>query len=224
MRILAIDTSGPAASAAVYEDRLLAQAYVENRQTHSEKIMLLVDDVLRYSDTAMSQIDGVAVAAGPGSFKVLRIGLACTKAIAQARNLPCLGVNTLDVLCLQAQGAPVRCAIMDARRGEVYGAAYQEQRCIVQPCAMKLTDFLQPIRALGQRACFAGDGIRVHEQMIRDTLGAQAVLLDEARRLQRAASVAAIAAHTPLARWQQADTLEPLYLRIPQAEREAQKR
>ena len=224
MRILAIDTSGPAASAAVYENRLLAQAYVENRQTHSEKIMLLVDDVLHYSDTTIEQVEGIAVAAGPGSFTGLRIGIACTKAIAQARRIPCLGVNTLDALCLQAQGAPVRCAIMDARRDEVYCAAYRERACIVAPCAMKLTDFLRPIQALGQRACFAGDGIRVHEQTVRDTLGGQAVLLDEAHRLQCAASVAAIAARTPLAQWQSADTLEPLYLRIPQAEREAQKR
>ena len=186
--------------------------------------MLLVDDVLRHSDTTMAQVDGIAVAAGPGSFTGLRIGMACTKAIAQARQIPCLGVNTLDALCLQAQGAPVRCAIMDARRGEVYCAAYRDQESIVAPCAMKLTDFLASICALGQRACFAGDGVRIHAQAVRQALGEQAILLDQAHRLQCAASVAEIAAHTPLAQWQNADTLEPLYLRIPQAEREAQRR
>ena len=74
--------------------------------------MLLVDDVLRHSDTTMAQVDGIAVAAGPGSFTGLRIGMACTKAIAQARQIPCLGVNTLDALCLQAQGAPVRLSLI----------------------------------------------------------------------------------------------------------------
>lgn len=220
MCILAIDTTGPAASAAVYREGKTFQAYLEDGNTHSQKIQSLIEQAMDKAGCMPKQLTGLAVTNGPGSFTGIRIGVAMAKAMAQALEVPLLGVSTLDVLLCQAQLAPVRCAVMDARRGEVYGAARRGQEEIVPQGALPLEIFLAEIDKTGQAACFAGDAVRVYEDAIKSVLGSRAVLLPEPDRIQQAKTAAMIAADTPRDRWQDAFSLQPNYLRISQAERE----
>ena len=220
MRILAIDTTGPAASAAVYDEGAVTQAYLEDGNTHSQKIQRLIDRAMKQAGCKNADLTGIAVAHGPGSFTGIRIGVAMAKAMAQALSLPILGVCTLDVLACQADKASVRCAVMDARRKEVYCVAYRGKTCLVPHSAMPLEIFLQHIAQTGEPACFAGDAVRVYWETISHTLGEKAIKMPEPMCIQQARTVACLAAKIPLEKWETAASLQPNYLRISQAERE----
>lgn len=220
MRILAIDTTGPAASAAVYCNGQVHQAYLEDGHTHSQKIQALIEQAMQEAGLLPNMLTGIAVTNGPGSFTGIRIGVSMAKAMAQALSLPLLGVSTLQVLMRQANRAPLHCAVMDARRKEVYGAAQCGEKTIVAENAMPLQDFLHIIQEAGESACFAGDAVRIYEKEIIDALGERAILLPEPERIQQAGTAALIAADTPKEHWKDAFALNPNYLRISQAERE----
>jgi tRNA threonylcarbamoyladenosine biosynthesis protein TsaB len=225
MRLLAIDTSGPAASAAVAENgRVVSAVFIEDNKTHSEKLAGLVDFALSQAGITPAELQGIAVASGPGSFTGLRIGMSFAKAMAQALGLPLLGVNTLDALCFAAAGPMLRAAVMDARRQEVYCAAYRGDALIIEHGARKLTDFLDLVRTEDCPAVFAGDGVRVYREAIAHTLKERAHFLPEPLAVQSAAAVAMLAFGAQRSAWGDAFTLVPSYYRQSQAEREAARR
>ena len=120
MKILAIDSTAVAASAAVLEDdRLLGEFFVHTGLTHSQTLMPMVQQVLACAGVSVGDIDLFAAAAGPGSFTGVRIGVASIKGMAMAQDKPCVGVSTLEAMAynLALPGATV-CAVMDARRGQ----------------------------------------------------------------------------------------------------------
>ena len=88
MRILAIDTTGPAASAAVYCDGQVHQTYLEDGHTHSQKIQALIEQAMQEAGLSPNMLTGIAVTNGPGSFTGIRIGVSMAKAMAQALSLP----------------------------------------------------------------------------------------------------------------------------------------
>jgi len=126
MKILAIDTTGVAASAAVVrEGKLLAEDVLNYKLTHSQTIMPLVDDVLKKTETDLKTIDYIACSEGPGSFTGLRIGAATAKGLALGLGKKIVTVPTLDVLAYNIFGTEnIICPIMDARRSQVYSAFY----------------------------------------------------------------------------------------------------
>jgi tRNA threonylcarbamoyladenosine biosynthesis protein TsaB len=97
------------------------------RPTHAARLLVLVEEVLEASGTSWEAIERLAVGVGPGGFTGLRIGIATARALAQARGLPVVGVSSLEALAAgaagEAAGRPV-VAVIDARRGEVFAAAY----------------------------------------------------------------------------------------------------
>ncbi len=225
MKLLAIDTSGPAAGAATYvEGRIVCRAEIEDKKTHSQKIMGLIEFVLVKSNLAQGDLDAIAVSTGPGSFTGLRIGLCIAKAMAQALEIPLIGVNTLDALCYTAWGRDVHCAVMDARRGEVYCAAYHGDELVVAHGARPIGEFLDRVSEMDANAMFCGDGVRVYREHIEQSLGTRAGFVPEPFLVQCAASVAMLAAKTDTSHWQNAYALLPSYYRLSQAEREAKKR
>ncbi len=224
MRLLAIDTSGPAASAATYiEDHVICQAMLEDKKTHSEKIMGLIEFVLTQSNLQKCDLEAIAVTTGPGSFTGLRIGLSIAKAMAQALNIPCIGINTLDALCYAAGGANLRCALMDARRKEVYCTAYRGDALVVEHGVRSLAEFLELIRPLQEPALFIGDGVRAYRSEISHTLE-KACFMPEPYTLQTAACVVMLAAKADKELIKDAYILEATYYRQSQAEREAAQR
>ena len=120
--VLGIDTSSIVATIAIInEEKLLAEYIVNNKKTHSEKMMGVIDNVLADSGVELKDIDVVAVAKGPGSFTGIRIGMACAQGLAHALKKPMIGVNTLDGLAYNLIGTgDLVCPMMDAQRQEVY--------------------------------------------------------------------------------------------------------
>lgn len=138
LRILGIDTSGAVAAVALYDhdaDLFLGQQTVYTKRTHSQVILPLVQRVLADTGLTLSDIDRFAVAAGPGSYTGLRIGIAAVKAMSFGLHTPCCGISTLEALAFQAHlsGSGIVCPIMKARQGLVYAGIYHfsGERCEV---------------------------------------------------------------------------------------------
>ncbi len=138
MTLLGIDTSGKTASVALCtEDKVLAQTTVYTSLTHSQVILPICNDVLKNAGVELADVDGIAVAMGPGSYTGLRIGISAVKAICFAQNKPCIGVSTLEGLANNVSlHKGIICAVMAARLDLVYCAVFKSDGCK----ATRLTD------------------------------------------------------------------------------------
>lgn len=127
MTLLGIDTSGKTASVAVCtENSVLAQTTVYTKLTHSQVILPICKEVLKNAGMELSQIDGIAAAAGPGSYTGLRIGIAAVKAMCFALGKPCIGISTLESLAYNVSvHNGIICAVMAARLDLVYCAVFR---------------------------------------------------------------------------------------------------
>ncbi len=224
MKILAVDTSGPSVGVALLdEDRLLFECELTHRRTHSEWLMPAVEQALAQTQLSPAEVDLYAAVVGPGSFTGVRIGVTTVKTLAQATGKPCIGVHALETL-VAGVGAfdGAICPILDARAGQVYGAAFAPglppQR-LLEDVACKLPEFLSQACALNKPLLFAGDGVPVFRERIAEALGDRAAFAPPHLCGLRAGAAATLAR----CRAEQAvdyATLMPLYLRAPQAERE----
>ena len=134
MRVLAIDTSTLAGGVALVDgERTVAEYVLDIRLTHSERLMPAIDRVMRDAGWTPPDLTGLAVAVGPGSFTGLRIGVSAVKGLALALSLPIAAVPTLDALAAGLSGAalPV-CAVVFARRDEVYASLYRWDGCAMR--------------------------------------------------------------------------------------------
>ncbi len=131
MLILALESSAKAASCALCrDDFLVAQAFQNSALTHSVTLLPMVEDMLKNCSTSLDQVELVAVAAGPGSFTGLRIGVAEAKGLAWARDLPCAACSTLEAMAwslAHLEGQEI-CCCMDARRSQVYAARFRIEK------------------------------------------------------------------------------------------------
>ena len=127
MKILAIDSSGIVASAAVVEnDNLLGEYTINHKKTHSQTLLPMIDEVVRMLELDLHTIDAIAVAGGPGSFTGLRIGSATAKGLGFALDKPLIQIPTVDGLAYNLAGSSALvCPLMDARRNQVYTGLYR---------------------------------------------------------------------------------------------------
>ncbi len=225
MKILSIECSASPVSAAITENgSIISSAFSNTKVTHSETLMPTVNAVLKFARLTLSDIDGFAVAAGPGSFTGVRIGIAAVKGMAASTASPCAGVSTLEAMAhLQAGVSGIICPVMDARRNQVYNALFKyENGRICRLCedrAISCADLAAEIAKAGVSVTVCGDGTDVFIPFTGNLTNVTAA--DAAHRFQNATGVAAAAERlfaegktvTP-------DKLLPVYLRMPQAERE----
>ena len=227
MNIVGIDTSGPAANCAVTADGAVKELIAMNRGlTHSETIMPALDQVMSAAGLGCSQVDCFAAVAGPGSFTGVRIGVCAAKGLAHAWNRPCARIDALEALAMNYQGFDgLACPILDARRGQVYCAAFDMKNGLparaLPDGAMELAAFLERLPK-DRRLVFLGDGLRVHEARIRELLPEAVIAPANLRDLR--ADAACLLAEARPEEWMEPQMLTPIYLRAPQAERERAKR
>ena len=228
MNIVAIDTSGPTASCAVMRDgEIIHSVFLNQGLTHSETIMPALDEAMTNAQIDCSQVDAFAAVAGPGSFTGVRIGVCAVKGLAHAHNTPCASVDALEALAMNAIGFDgIACPILDARRGQVYCAAFDVRGelpvRVLPDQAIELNAYLAQLPE-DRRLIFVGDGLRVHADAISNALGDRAVIAAANLRNLRADAACVLAmAHRD--QWMEARRLVPIYLRAPQAERERDRR
>ncbi len=227
MKILALDSSGMAATVAIAgDDRLLAEFTVNYKKTHSQTLLPMLSQAADMIELDLKTIDAVAVAGGPGSFTGLRIGSATAKGIGLALEKPLVHVPTLEALAWNFWGCQdLICPMMDARREEVYCGIYTFEegrlRVIADQEALPVRKLAERLNAMGKKVILLGDGSKVHEALLRELLTAPALFAPAHLREQRASSVAACAMeYIRAGKTESAADHRPTYLRVSQAERE----
>ena len=226
MKILALETSAKSVSVAVTDGGVVrAYTYQNTGLTHSRTLMPLVDAMLRESEQSLSDMDLLAVAAGPGSFTGLRIGVSALKGLAWAADKPCCGVSTLEAMArnLRHMDGLIVCA-MDARRSQVYNAVFAAEggqlTRLTPDRAIALSQLAEELQGDPRPKLVVGDGA----QLCYDALtaaGIPAVLAPPNLRMQSAWGVARAALELVRSGGLvSGEELAPVYCRLSQAERE----
>lgn len=222
MLVLGIETSTPVCGIALVEnDTVCAHYTLDLGVHHSKHLFPMIERVLSDRGIGVRDLDGVSVASGPGSFTGLRIGMASAKSLCLATDLPLVGVSTLAGMAfVQAgEGLPV-CAMLDARRDQVYMGVYDyvdgEFVATVEDCAVGITDALEK---LSGSILLVGDGVWAHREKIQTHLGCEGYVVPASIGHPQASGIALLGAKR-LALGEKVDleSFEPQYLRTSQAE------
>lgn len=226
--ILAIDTSAKPVSCALAEDsRVLASFYANTGLTHSQTLMPMIESLLRVSERTVSDLNAVAVNVGPGSFTGVRIGVSAVKGLAFTANLPCVPVSTLESMAENTASTPdvVICCLMDARCQQVYGALFEKSadgtlNRLLDDEALTIAEMGERLSSLGRPVVLVGDGSEMCYRAWKDSIPG-IHLAPAAARYQNASATAVIACRElAVGHYVDAEELQPVYLRLPQAERE----
>ena len=196
-----------------------------NKMTHSVNLMPMIEEALGRAGLDVSEIDLYACVTGPGSFTGVRIGVSAVKGMAHGAGKPCVGVDALEALATGVcMNDMLLCPIQDARAGQVYGAAFgpgMPPERLLPNMAEKLPVFIEKaLEVAGERRlCFVGDGVKTYRKAIVEQLGERAVFAPAHMSFLRPAAVTLLA---EMKKDEAVDylTLMPVYLRVPQAERE----
>lgn len=226
MKILALDTTGLAASVAlVDENKTIAEFTTNFKKTHSQTIMPMVEQLTKLTELDLNEIDYIACACGPGSFTGLRIGAATAKGLAHALDKKIVPIPTLDALAANMLGSErLVVPIMDARRNQVYSAVYKcssKIEKLTDYMACDIDELIEKVLSFGGKAVFLGDGVPVFADKIAQY--GSFTTAPVCANMQRAACVGALA----LERTESAvecGNFEILYLRKSQAEREREEK
>lgn len=224
MKILALDSTAEVCSVALCDDqRLIAEITVNTGNTHSQTLLPAVEQILKISETDISEIDCFACSTGPGSFTGVRIGVATVKGLAYGKNKPCISVSTLEALAYNLKSLDgILCPVMNARRNQVYNALFEcRDGSLVRLCpdrAISIDELDAELSSAILPVYLCGDGYDITEKGFKLTQNAS---VHERQRLQSAYSVACCA----LTKLEEGQTLTdaeivPIYLRPSQAERE----
>jgi tRNA threonylcarbamoyladenosine biosynthesis protein TsaB len=223
VNVLGFDTSSAATSACVlrsdgraFELRPGPSALFE-RPAHASELLPRVADVLEQAGLDWAQLDAIAVGVGPGAFTGLRIGIATARALASARELGLRPVSSLAALAAGID-APLALPLVDARRGQLFGALYEGGAEVWAPFAATPEEVADRVRAAGATALAAGDGsIRFRELL--EAAGIRVEPDDSASHVVSALQVCRLAAGVPA---QEPGSVLPEYLRPPDAKPRSQ--
>ncbi len=223
MKLLAVDSSAKSASVAVFEDnKLISECFVNNGLTHSKTLMTMVNNALKQADLTVNEIDNFAVNVGPGSFTGIRIGVAAIKGLAFNGNKPCVGVSTLKSMAYNFIDEDCYvCCSMDARCNQVYCAVFEIEnkiiKTVIEDKAESIDEFYNDINLLSKdkKMYLVGDGAEICFEKFNDS---RFILPSENRLYQRAYGTGLAALFDD--KFTDSSLIEPVYLRLPQAERE----
>ena len=233
MKILGLDSSGLVAGVAVVEDDVPLAEYTTNyKKTHSQTLLPMLDELRTMIELDLNTVDAVAIASGPGSFTGLRIGSATAKGLGLALGKPLVEVPTLEGLAWNMWGVcDLVCPLMDARRNQVYTAAYEftpegekfRLQTVIPQSPVNITEFIDKLNEVGRETVFLGDGVPVYLPMIRERIKVPYRLAPASANRQRAACIASLGSvYFAEGKIVSAADHKPEYLRKSQAEQDVE--
>ncbi|MCC5912275.1 MAG: tRNA (adenosine(37)-N6)-threonylcarbamoyltransferase complex dimerization subunit type 1 TsaB [Clostridiaceae bacterium] len=227
MKILALDTSSTVATVAVMDGEKLVGEYILNhKRTHSQKLMPMVDEILKSCDLTPKEMDVFGVSLGPGSFTGLRIGIASIKAMAQSLNKPVVGVSALEAMAFNLiYCKEMICPIIDAQRDMVYAGVYQWQQenleNTMEDQVLPIEDLLKFLKDKEEKIVFVGDAVEKFKELIVEKIGNLAVFPPSAIAMPRASSIGEITrVRAVKGEIQDFSEVLPIYMRKSQAEKQ----
>ena len=230
MKILAVDTSATSASVCVaQENKIIGEFSINTALTHSQTLIPMIEQLAEKTGVTLDNIDAIAVNAGPGSFTGVRIGVAAVKGIAFSRNIPCVSVSTLESMAYNMlDNDCIVCSVMDARCSQVYNSLFRVKdgkvTRLIEDRALSLTDLKLDLQKYNEKIILVGDGAEITFNYFENSL--QNVFLASVNnRVQKASSIACVAFEKiNNGETLNASELMPVYLRLPQAQRELNKK
>ena len=212
MLILGIDTSTKICTCSIFdsENGVIAETSLSVKKNHSNIVMPIIDNLFKISDLNINDIDKIAVAIGPGSFTGVRIALGIAKGLAMALNKPLIAVNELDILEAIASGNENEIIpLIDARKERVY---YKYQGNYIDDYLINLISNFDK----NKKYVFVGDGATNYENILKDNLGDNAIILPMYNTFPRASILCELALNKEEANIY---TLEPEYISKSRAEK-----
>ena len=224
MKILGIDTSTMAANVAVLEDdKLICEYTINTKKTHSQKLMPMIENMLKLSDLDIKEIDAKAICVGPGSFTGLRIGMATAKAMAHVNNIPLIGVNSLEILGANMDLCNRNiCSILDAQRNQVYMNKYilkDYKITELEEISIKAIDeLLEEISSSNEDWVLVGEAVYKYKEKIEEI--SNITIPSPANNITKASTLCFVARDKMLANDQVYNcyNINPMYIRKSQAE------
>lgn len=231
MKILALDTSTIACSAAVMdESKLYGELFTDFKLKHSEKLLVMCDSLLNNLRMDIDDIDCFAASCGPGSFTGIRIGMATAKGFAQAADKPIVCVSSIEALAYNTfyYGGLI-CPMLDAQRDQLYSGAYTSDGTALNEYmsenVYEFSEMLDIINESGKPALLLGDGAKKFYARCFDKFKNSVIIGQENILMPRASNVARIALDKiGQGKTHDCFTAMPNYIRAAQAEENIVKR
>ena len=224
MKVLGLDTSSNATSIAVIEDnKLICEYTVNTKTTHSQKLMPMIENMLKISEINVNDMEMIAICQGPGSFTGLRIGMATAKALSHVNNLPIVGVNSLELLAGNMDLSDKKiCSILDAQRTQVYMGQYKfENNKLVEIKSVdvvEIDELLEELKSSNEEWILVGEAVYKYEDKIKEI--ENICVPAPSHNVNKASSLCTIAMNKYNQNIDVYDcyTINPVYIRKSQAE------
>ena len=240
MKILSIDTSSSICSVAILEDnKIIKEMHNFSEKEHSETLMPMIDELFKTTKLSLDNIGLIACSVGPGSFTGIRIGIATVKAFADAKNIPVVGVNSLEAMAylgVAQKGDGEYVSILDARNDNVYFAIYKMKKgqfsIYKNPEAMQISEAITYIDNLKLPIYFLGDIVNADlariEQLYLSRVSIEKANSEDVNKHEYLTNVGPLAIGVAIAAlnrykngiYGNSNSLTPMYLRKPQAQRQ----
>lgn len=226
MKILAIDTSGMNCSVCIIDEtKVISDFNLSTGVTHSENLLPMIDEMKKYTNIELDDIDVFACSIGPGSFTGLRIGIATIKGLAMSLNKKVIGIPTLTGLAYNTTlFNGLVCSVLDAKNNNVYAGIYKYENdkpvLIDEYITEDVDKLVNLLKEKDENVIFVGDGANSFKQIFIEALGEKANFMPLHLNNQLSSSIAKAALDRAMQDdFDDVDTLNPLYLKKSQAER-----
>ncbi|MBO1628400.1 tRNA (adenosine(37)-N6)-threonylcarbamoyltransferase complex dimerization subunit type 1 TsaB [Bacillus arachidis] len=221
MKVLAIDTSNYVMGVSLIDGNIVVGEIITNlTKNHSVRLMPAVEQLLKECSVKPKELDKIVVAAGPGSYTGVRIGVTVAKTLAWSLQIPIVGVSSLEVVAANGSNFEgVICPLFDGRRGQIYTGLYtykeEQLSSIEEDRIVLIVDWLQMLKDKGQPVLFIGNDVEQHKETIVEYLGDQAVFASCTKNNPRPSELAFLGLQKEE---QSVHTFVPSYLRLAEAE------
>ena len=225
MKILAVDTSSKICSVAILEDsNVILEKHTNDEKTHSQNLMPLIDEIFKETNLSLDDINLVTCCQGPGSFTGIRIGISTIKAFADAKNIPVIGVTSLESLAYNITDTGLIVSLIDAKNDNVYYSLFSNNGETYTKIGEFKSDSIQNILddlcIYDDKLTFVGDGSIIHRAKIEQYIK-NFIIATELQSQQTSISIGKSAYNKfKNGIYGDSNTLIPIYLKKSQAERQ----